>query len=100
MAQEFEVTFSKVKDVANDLKTKNRSLRKEIDNMKSIEKTLNGQWDGQANDNFHKAFTKDMTQFTNFCNAIDQYVTKLNEINNKYETAEKRAADIASKRSY
>lgn len=57
-------------------------------------------WDGDANDAFHAAFTKDVTQMNNFYNAIEKYVSNLNEIVKKYEAAESKNLQTAKERKY
>ena len=84
-----EVTTGKLRDKASELKNYNSKLMNKINELKSQESALNSMWDGDANDEFHKEFTKDITQMHNFYNAIEQYVAKLNQIADSYDKAEK-----------
>lgn len=97
MASKIQVTTGKLKNKAEELKSLNNKFKTQVENLKSIEKTLNSQWDGEANDAFHREFTKDIAQMHNFYNAIEQYVTKLNEIAHNYEKAEKKSVNHIAK---
>ncbi|MBO5303960.1 MAG: WXG100 family type VII secretion target [Lachnospiraceae bacterium] len=100
MAKTITVNPSQVDKKAQELKRYNTSLKKKIQELKTQEKSLNSMWDGEANDEFHKRFNEDMTQMNNFYNAIENYVSKLNEIVDAYEKAEKKNLSTASKRTY
>ncbi|MDO5411619.1 MAG: WXG100 family type VII secretion target [Lachnospiraceae bacterium] len=100
MSNTIQVSTTTLKNKANDLKNQNSRLKTQIDNLKTQEKHLNGMWDGEANDAFHKAFEQDITQMHNFYNAIEQYVAKLNEIAKAYEDAERKNIALANQRKY
>lgn len=100
MANTITVTVDQVTKKAEELKNLNSKLKKKIENLITQENSLNGMWDGQANDEFHNAFQKDITQMNNFYTTIEQYIAKLNEIANEYRKAEQKNVSIASKRTY
>lgn len=100
MARSITVTPKQVEEKAKELKKYNSNLKTKIEELVTQEKSLNGMWDGEANDAFHKSFNSDITQLNNFYNAIENYVTKLNEIVDAYEKAERKNKNTASKRSY
>lgn len=100
MSNTIQVTTSTLKEKANALKNLNSNLKKQIESLSSQEQSLNSMWDGESNDAFHKAFTQDVTQMNNFYNAIEKYVSTLNEIAAEYEKAEKTNLNTASTRSY
>ena len=68
--------------------------------LESSEENLNSMWEGDANDQFHKAFKSDKVQMDNFYNAIENYVNVLNEMVAGYESAEAANTDIATQRNY
>ncbi len=85
---------------ANELKDLNSQFRTTVNELESTEETLRTMWEGDANDSFHRAFTSDKVQMTNFYNAIELYVYKLLDIAAKYQQAEATNAQIASNRTY
>ncbi len=100
MAKTITVTTTTLNSKASELKSLNNNFRSQINNLKSVESSLNSMWDGEANDAFHKAFTKDITQMNNFYNAIEKYVQTLQEIAKKYDAAEQKNVSTATKRAY
>lgn len=85
---------------ANELKDLNTQFRSTVNDLESTEETLRGMWEGDANDAFHRAFTSDKVQMTNFYNAIELYVYKLLDIAAKYQQAEATNREIANNRTY
>lgn len=94
------VTTSQLTSKANELKSYNTKFKTQVENLKQQESSLNSMWDGEANDAFHKAFDKDVTQMNNFYNAIEKYVQSLNEIIKNYENAESNNLKTATNRTY
>lgn len=95
-----QVTSAQLKTQAEELKSLNASFKSTVADLESTEGTLNSQWEGEANDAFHTAFTNDKTQMDNFYNAIEVYVQKLLEIAQNYEKAEAMNTETASARNY
>lgn len=95
-----QVTSAQLKTQAEELKSLNASFKSTVADLESTEGTLNSQWEGEANDAFHTAFTNDKTQMNNFYNAIEVYVQKLLEIAQNYEKAEAMNTETASSRNY
>lgn len=100
MAKSITVNTATVNSKASELKTLNSNFKKQVSNLRTAEKTLNSMWDGDANDAFHKAFESDATQMDNFYNAIEKYVSNLQEIVKAYDKAEKANLNTATKRKY
>lgn len=100
MANKITVNTSTITNKAGELKTLNSSLKKQIEELTSTESALNAMWEGDANDAFHKAFSQDVVQMNNFYNAIEKYITSLQEIVSTYEKAEHANLNTASTRSY
>ena len=94
------VTTSQLITKANELKELNARFHEQIVALEGQEESLRGMWEGEANDAFHAAFTSDKVQMTNFYNAIEMYVARLNEIAAKYQQAEQVNQEIATNRSY
>ena len=92
MANTITVTTKDLKARGNDLQRYNKDLKEKINDLKSQEKTLNGMWEGEANEAFHKAFTKDVQQMDEFYKLIEKYVKNLDEIAKSYDQAEKRTS--------
>ena len=100
MANTITVNTATLRNKASELRTQNRNFKTQIDNLKSQESSLNAMWDGDANTAFHNAFIKDVTQMSNFYNAIEEYVLTLEEIAKQYDSTEQANQSIASKRNY
>lgn len=100
MAHQITVSTAQMKNKAAELKNLNTRFKREIESLRRAEGSLNGMWDGQARDAFHKAFIGDTVQMDNFYNAIEQYVHKLTEIAEAYEKAERANTNTATTRSY
>ena len=98
MAKNFRVTTATMRQKAQELHQMNSKLKSEISNLQSQESSLNAMWDGEANEAFHNAFHKDVVQMNNFYNAIEKYVSSLNEICQEYERAEKTNVATAQTR--
>lgn len=94
------VNTSTITNKAGELKTLNSSLKTQIEELTSTESALNSMWEGNANDAFHKAFTQDINQMNEFYNAIEKYITSLQEIVSVYEKAENANLNTANTRSY
>lgn len=98
---EIQVTSSELRRKAGELRQLNSSFSTAVDNLKSIESTLRSQFEGEASDAFHEAFQKDTDQMmNNFYKEIDKYVTALETIAQKYETAEQTNVGTAQSRTY
>ena len=100
MSSTIQVTTATLKNKANELKNLNSKFKSQVENLNSEESSLNGMWEGEAKDAFHKAFSQDITQMHNFYNAIEQYVQKLEQIAAAYEKAEKKNTSTATTRKY
>ncbi len=100
MANQITVTTTQVKSKAEELTNANNRLKQDISQLTDQESALNAMWEGEANDAFHEAFTKDIEQMNNFYSEIINYVQKLQEIVNTYDKAEQVNVDIARSRNY
>lgn len=97
---EFNVTISQLTAKANELEQLNSQFNAMVKSLEETEAALNGMWEGDAKEGFHKAFTSDMTQLGNFYRAIFQYVSALRQVIAKYAEAEGKNVDVASTRKY
>lgn len=99
MAQ-IQVTARQLRTQAENLQQLNESFRSQIQVLESTEASLAGMWDGESKDAFHSAFLRDKGQMEAFKAAIDQYVTALQNIAQKYEQAENTNRETAINRTY
>lgn len=97
---EIQVTSAQLRAKAEELGTQNSQLRAQIEALSDAEQRLNAMWEGDANTAFHTAFQRDKTQFTNFFNAIQQYIQVLQNVAARYAQAESQNVDIATTRTY
>lgn len=96
----FQVTSSQLKAKAEELRNLNATFKSTTGELEELEATLGSQWEGEAKNAFHQAFTRDKVQMDNFYNAIEQYVNVLLSIAAKYENAENINTQTATTRTY
>lgn len=100
MASQITVSTRELNSKAQTLQTNNQRLNTLIDQLRTQEASLCSMWEGDAKDEFDKAFRSDINQMKNFYEAIKDYVVKLNEIIKNYDEAEARNVQIAQERKY
>ncbi len=93
-----QVTSSELRKRAEQLRELNTKYQTQVTNLEGAEQSLKSMWEGQANHAFHNEFVKDKGQMDSFHSAIEQYVIALMNIAQKYEQAEMKNTDTASKR--
>lgn len=96
----FEVTSSEVRSKAGALGELNGQFKSRESDLENKEQSLCSMWEGEAKNAFHSAFMRDKSQMDTFSQLIDRYVETLMEIAQRYEEAERRAAELAMNRSY
>ncbi|MBO6142551.1 MAG: WXG100 family type VII secretion target [Lachnospira sp.] len=94
------VDSHQLKAQAEQLKQLNATFKNTTSDLEASEENLNSMWEGDANDQFHKAFKSDKTQMDNFYNAIEKYVSVLQEMVANYESVEAVNTDTAVQRNY
>ena len=92
------VTPETLESKAMELEELNKRLKSQIDTLEMQEQSLNGMWEGEGHDAFHKAFNNDKIQMTNFYNAIAQFVTALRNAAIRYRNAENNVKNIVNQR--
>ena len=97
---EFRVTSAQLKRGAQDIMDLNGQFQSAISALENYESSLNGMWDGDANDAFHAAFMADKGKMTEFHKLITQYASSLTAIADRYDQTEQMNTDIANKRTY
>ena len=97
---DFSVSVQDLRTKVDSLRTLNSEFKSKTDDLSTTEAALNGMWEGEAREAFHRAFDSDITQMSNFYNAIEVYAQRLEEIATRYENAESQNLDIATTRSY
>lgn len=95
-----QVTSATLKSKAEELGMLNESFKTAVSDLESVEGTLSSQWEGEANEAFHNAFTNDKKQMDAFYDAIKIYKEKLLEVAQNYEKAEQMNTETASSRTY
>lgn len=94
------VTSAQLRAKAEELTSLNNNLKTNVNELEACEQNLVSMWEGQAKDAFHRAFSNDKIQMTNFSTLIEKYVYTLLTIAAKYEQAEKQNTETASTRSH
>lgn len=92
------VTASQIRNTANQLREYNGYFDRQVQKLQESEMSLNGMWDGQANDAFHAAFNHDKDYMMQFYNLINKYCAALEQIAAEYERAENENINIAISR--
>ncbi len=93
------VTASDIRSKKEQLLELNNQFKTQVRELESSEGTLNSQWDGAANDAFHKAFMNDKNYMDQFYNLILKYCDALEQIAAKYEQAEAANENTATTRT-
>lgn len=96
----FEVTSREIRSKAAALGELNGQFKGKENELENKEVELTSMWEGEAKTAFHTAFSRDKSQMDAFSSLIEQYVSALLEIAQRYEEAERRAAELAASRSY
>lgn len=94
------VTASELKSAASTLREYNSNFKNQVKELESSEMTLKSQWQGSANDAFHKAFMNDKAYMDKFAAEIEKYCQSLETIAAKYEAAEAANVDTAMTRKF
>lgn len=94
-----QVTASTLTKKAEELKGLNNKFKSQVENLTSTENGLNGMWEGEAKEAFHKAFTGDIQKMNKFYDAIEKYVQALTQIAKEYEKAEMKNKQTATSRT-
>ncbi|MCR5235537.1 MAG: WXG100 family type VII secretion target [Lachnospiraceae bacterium] len=96
----FQVTAAELRKKAEQLKGLNGRFKTGTETLQTVEQALKSMWEGEANEAFHGAFTRDKGQMDQFHSAIERYIEALFIIAAKYEEAENRNIATASTRTY
>lgn len=97
---EIQVTSATLRSKAEELNQMNEQFKNAVNSLTDEEGVLRGQFEGEASDAFHAAFSKDTVQMGNFYTQIAQYVQKLIQIAEAYEKAEAANVATATERKY
>ena len=100
MAISLTVRATDLRNTAARLKTLNTQLQNELNTMSQREGSLNGMWDGLANDKFHLAYLHDVKEYQDFIDAIQEYIRALETAAEEYDKAETANINIAENRTY
>ena len=96
---EFRVSPQTLQQKAEELRGLNARYKGAIETLQNQETSLNGQWDGEAHDTFHREFTRDVSRLLQFYSAIEEYAQKLDQIAQEYAKAERANMNVASTRT-
>ena len=95
---EIKVTPKELRNKAQELQNLNKQFRTEVEKMVGYRTQLDSMWDGEARLAFDKAFDTDKAKWETFAKNIDDYVQKMLETAETYETAEQNNLQTASTR--
>lgn len=97
---DFSVSVQELRTKVEALRTLNSEFKARTNDLTNTEASLNGMWEGEAREAFHGAFQSDITQMSNFYNAIEVYAMRLADMASRYEAAEVANLEIATERVY
>ena len=95
---EIKVTPKVLRNKAQELQNLNKQFRSEVEKMVGYRMQLDSMWDGDARTAFDRAFDTDKNKWDLFARNIDDYVQKMIEAAETYETAEQNNTQTASVR--
>lgn len=95
---EIRVTPKELRNKAQELQNLNKQFRAEVEKMVGYRSQLDSMWDGEARTAFDNAFDTDKVKWDTFARNIDDYVQKMLEAAETYETAEQNNLQTASVR--
>lgn len=94
----FSVTSAQLRKAAEDLRRKNDSFNSSVENLVTIEETLNKSWEAPSQEIFHSGFMTDKGKYDAFHTGINEYADALIEIAEEYERKEQANKSIAESR--
>lgn len=94
------VSTSEVRSKIQSLRDQNTGFNNQVNQLTNEENTLNAQWEGDANDAFHKTFTESAESMNRFYQEIEKFCQTLEEICRNYDAAEETNAGLARTRNY
>lgn len=92
---EIKVNAQQLTSTANELRSMNAQFSSEIEALNNCQQQLNSMWVGEAKDKFNSAYNQDREKMNQFKQAIDKFITALEDIAQKYRKAEQQATTIA-----
>lgn len=97
---EFSVNPTALKNKKQELEARNEQLKAKRSELEAANNNLKSMWEGDARNAFDQAVRTDLAKIDEFIRLIQQYCTALDDIINKYVTAENRNTNTASTRTY
>lgn len=95
-----KVTSMDLRNAASTLREYNSNFKAQVSALESSEATLSGQWQGDANTAFHKAFMNDKAFMDKFAAEIEKYCAVLETAAAKYDAQEAANVELANQRNY
>jgi len=92
---DIQVTPAQLRNKAQELRRFNQQFKQAIETLEQRERTLVGQWKGEARDEFDRVFQNNRNQFNEFYQGIEKYIRVLEDAANAYENAERQNRQTA-----
>ena len=96
----FQVSSNHLRQSQEELMGLLGKFKSQKEELNADEQALKAMWEGEANENFHMAFTRDMGQMEAFIELINNYALVMGTIADRYDTAETKNRAIAANRNY
>ncbi|MDE6642436.1 MAG: WXG100 family type VII secretion target [Acetatifactor sp.] len=94
-----KVTSMDLRNTASTLREYNTNFKTQVAALESSEAALSGQWQGDANTAFHKAFLNDKAFMDKFAVEIEKYCAVLETAAAKYDAQEAANVELANQRN-
>lgn len=94
------VTAQELRSKAAELRQRNNQVRTQLNTMISNKNSVCNMWEGEAKDNFSRAFDHDKNEINDFIQTIEQYAAALESAAEQYERTERNNVNIAQNRTY
>ena len=96
MADLIKVNTSRLKTDASDIRGHIKSIKKEIQDLKSHRAALDAMWDGESSEAFKAAFSADIKALEEIVKSIESLNGYEDNARQKYDECENRVGDLVN----
>lgn len=89
-----KVNTQKLKNTADSVQEELNNIKKKLKEMQGDVATLNGMWEGDANEEFNKSFEDDIEDLEIICKNIQELIDYEVRAKNKYNNCEQKVSEL------
>lgn len=93
----YQVSSRNIRTGRDELLGLNEKLKTEKETLCSCELNLKNMWQGEASEQFHQAFLRDVSMVDAFYRLIMRYGEVLETVANRYDSAEQKNLAVAGR---